>query len=109
MTYLLRGLSQAQKDKPAYRGQLGAHGWWSEVIKRTAIGAGADPQGMVFHTENAWAVIHDRSRAAVEAALDEIVSRLMHRFSSSEGYKLFDDALPVRMSRAHRSHPVRHL
>lgn len=36
--------------------------------------------------------------AAVEASLNEIVPRLMDRFSSSEGYKLFDDALPVRMS-----------
>jgi len=72
---LLRGLRQVQQDKPAYHAQLGAHGWWSEVIKRTAIGAGADPQ-------------------AVEASLDKIVPQLMHRFSSSEGYKLFDDALP---------------
>ncbi|KAF8557597.1 HAD hydrolase subfamily IA REG-2-like protein [Imleria badia] len=69
-------LSQVQKDKPAYHGQFGTRGWWTEVIKRTAIAAGADPQ-------------------VVEAALDEIVPRLMHRFSSSEGYKLFDDALPV--------------
>ncbi|KAG6375460.1 HAD hydrolase subfamily IA REG-2-like protein [Boletus reticuloceps] len=76
MTYLLRGLSQVQKDKPAYQGQFGARGWWSEVIKRTAIGAGADPR-------------------AVQASLDEIVPRLMDRFSSSEGYKLFDDALPI--------------
>lgn len=36
--------------------------------------------------------------AAVEASLDKIVPQLMDRFSSSEGYKLFDDALPVRMS-----------
>ncbi|KAH0827966.1 HAD hydrolase subfamily IA REG-2-like protein [Lanmaoa asiatica] len=70
------GLRQVQKDRPAYHSQFGAHGWWSEVIKRTAIGAGADPQ-------------------AVEASLNEIVSQLMDRFSSSEGYKLFDDVLPV--------------
>jgi len=56
-TYPLRGLRHVQADKPAYNGHPGAHGWWSEVIKRTAIGAGADSQGMRlfrFHTENAW-------------------------------------------------------
>ena len=42
--------------------------------------------------------------AALEASLDKIVPQLMHRFSSSEGYKLFDDALPVRTSRAYRCH-----
>ena len=57
LTYLLPGLKQVQKDKPAYHNELGAYGWWSEVIKRTAIGAGADPQGMQPfrpHTENTW-------------------------------------------------------
>jgi len=38
-------LRQVQNDKPAYQGSSGARGWWSEVIKRTAIGAGAHPQG----------------------------------------------------------------
>lgn len=33
----------------------------------------------------------------VNNSLPEIVPRLMTRFSSSEGYKLFDDTLPVRM------------
>ncbi|KAG1716631.1 hypothetical protein ID866_509 [Astraeus odoratus] len=69
-------LKRIQKDKPAYQGCSGAQGWWSEVIKGTAIGAGAHPQ-------------------AVEASLDEIVPRLMKRFSSKEGYKLFNDARPV--------------
>lgn len=40
----------------------------------------------------------DRTHAAVELSLNKIVSQLMDRFSSSQGYKLFDDALPVRMS-----------
>lgn len=35
-------LKQVQTEKPAY--ESGAEGWWGEVIKRTAIGAGADPQ-----------------------------------------------------------------
>jgi len=34
--------------------------------------------------------------AALNASLPEIVLRLMTRFSSKEGYKAFDDALPVR-------------
>ncbi|OJA18242.1 hypothetical protein AZE42_05170 [Rhizopogon vesiculosus] len=69
-------LKQVQKDKPAYQEDSGAEGWWSEVIKRTAIGAGADPQ-------------------AVDSSLRHIVPSLMERFSSREGYKLFHDSLPV--------------
>ncbi|KAH7888594.1 HAD-like domain-containing protein [Phlebopus sp. FC_14] len=69
-------LKQIQKDKPVYQGDSGAQGWWAQVIKGTAIGAGADLQ-------------------AVEASLDQIVPKLMERFSSREGYRLFDDSLPV--------------
>ncbi|KAI6125714.1 hypothetical protein EV401DRAFT_1936927 [Pisolithus croceorrhizus] len=69
-------LKQVQKEKPAYKGQAGVLGWWTEVIKGTAIGAGARPQ-------------------AVEESLGQIVPVLMKRFSSREGYKLYDDALPV--------------
>ncbi|KAH7925951.1 HAD-superfamily hydrolase [Leucogyrophana mollusca] len=69
-------LKQVQNEKPVYRGERGAQGWWSEVIKRTAIGAGAE-------------------RTVVESSLSQMVPRLMDRFSSKEGYKLFDDALPV--------------
>ncbi|KAG1734753.1 HAD-like domain-containing protein [Suillus paluster] len=69
-------LKQVQKDQPAYQGNSGAEGWWSEVIKRTAIGAGANPQ-------------------AVDSSLPQIVPSLMERFSSREGYKLFHDSLPV--------------
>lgn len=36
-------LSKVQKEKPAY--ESGAEDWWGEVIKLTAVGAGADPQG----------------------------------------------------------------
>jgi len=46
--------------------------WWCEVISRTAVGAGADPQ-------------------IVERHLGAIVPSLMKRFSSREGYRLFDD------------------
>ena len=33
---------------------------------------------------------------AVDRSLPDIVPRLMARFSSKEGYKLFDDTIPVR-------------
>lgn len=68
-------LTQVQKKNPAYQGDSGADGWWSEVIKRTAIGAGANPQ-------------------AVDSSLPQIVPSLMERFSSRQGYKLFHDSLP---------------
>ncbi|KAH9894978.1 HAD hydrolase subfamily IA REG-2-like protein [Cubamyces lactineus] len=65
-------LKQVQQEHPVYRG--GAQEWWGDVIRRTAVGAGADPK-------------------AVDASLGEIVPRLLKRFSSREGYKLFDDSL----------------
>jgi len=65
-------LRQLQAERPSYR--AGVERWWSEVISRTAIGAGADPQ-------------------AVERHLGTIVPSLMKRFSSREGYGLFDDTL----------------
>ncbi|OCH88267.1 HAD hydrolase subfamily IA REG-2-like protein [Obba rivulosa] len=67
-------LKQLQAEKPVY--VSGAPGWWGEVIKRTALGAGADTE-------------------AVDKSLEEIVPRLLQRFSSREGYKLFDDTLPT--------------
>lgn len=70
-------LKQLQEEKPAY--QHGAEGWWGEVIRRTAIGAGADP-------------------SAVETSLDKIVPRLLRRFSGKEGYRLFDDTNPCLQS-----------
>jgi hypothetical protein len=66
-----------QAERPSYR--EGATAWWSEVISRTAVGAGADP-------------------GAVERHLGTIVPHLMKRFSSREGYRLFDDTLETRMS-----------
>ncbi|KAL7281252.1 hypothetical protein ACG7TL_004560 [Trametes sanguinea] len=70
-------LKQVQQEQPVYRG--GAQDWWGDVIRRTAVGAGADPK-------------------AVDASLGEIVPRLLKRFSSREGYKLFDDSLPTPAS-----------
>ncbi|KAG1890395.1 HAD-like domain-containing protein [Suillus subluteus] len=76
---LLKQSFKVQKENPAYQGASGAEGWWSEVIKRTAIGAGANPQ-------------------AVDSSLPQIVPSLMERFSSRQGYKLFHDSLPLLIS-----------
>jgi len=67
-------LKKVQTDRPAYSGK--PDNWWSEVVYRTAVGAGAEP-------------------TRVERALPDIVPALLHRFSSREGYKLYDDALPT--------------
>ncbi|KAI0344604.1 HAD hydrolase subfamily IA REG-2-like protein [Trametopsis cervina] len=66
-------LRQLQTEKPAYKS--GADAWWGEVIRSTAIGAGAEP-------------------SIVDKHLGDIVPRLLLRFSSKEGYRLFDDSLP---------------
>jgi hypothetical protein len=70
-------LRQLQAERPSYG--AGVEKWWCEVISRTAVGAGADPQ-------------------AVERHLSTIVPSLMKRFSSREGYSLFDDTLETRAS-----------
>jgi hypothetical protein len=70
-------LRQLQAERPSYR--AGVARWWSEVVSRTAVGAGADPQ-------------------AVERHLGTIVPSLMKRVSSREGYRLFDDTLVTRAS-----------
>ncbi|KAF9793426.1 HAD hydrolase subfamily IA REG-2-like protein [Thelephora terrestris] len=67
-------LKQVQIERPAY--SSGAPEWWGEVITRTALGAGADP-------------------ALVEGSMHVIVPTLLKRFSSDEGYKSFDDAIPT--------------
>jgi len=65
--------SSLESEQPVYR--KGSRAWWSEVIRRTALGAGADPK-------------------ALDGSLTKIVSRLMTRFGSKEGYRAFDDAIP---------------
>ena len=42
-------LKQLQADKPVYKD--GAQAWWGEVIRRTALGAGADPGGTRYVSE----------------------------------------------------------
>ncbi|KAG6832637.1 hypothetical protein H0H92_014473 [Tricholoma furcatifolium] len=61
----------------------GSHAWWSEVIKRTALGAGANANGC-----------GSGSASALDKSLSQIVSQLLDRFSSKKGYKAYDDAIP---------------
>ncbi|KAK0485880.1 HAD-like domain-containing protein [Armillaria novae-zelandiae] len=67
-------LAALQKERPAY--DSGSTAWWSEVIRRTALGAKADS-------------------AALDRSLQDIVHGLMRRFSSREGYKAYDGAIPL--------------
>ncbi|TFK44791.1 HAD-like domain-containing protein [Crucibulum laeve] len=67
-------LKAVQVERPAYI--QGAQEWWHEVIRRTGLGAGVNEQ-------------------TLESSLSRIVPALMARFSSREGYKAFDDALPT--------------
>ncbi|KAK7053366.1 hypothetical protein VNI00_003992 [Paramarasmius palmivorus] len=65
-------LKALQIENPAY--EQGSQDWWGEVIRRTALGAGANRE---------------------DASLSDIVASLMKRFSSREGYRAFDDAIPT--------------
>jgi len=65
-------LKQVQTEHPSY--DKGAKQWWSDVIRRTAIGAGGN-------------------KHALDQNLSEIVETLMVHFSSKEGYKAFEDAI----------------
>ncbi|KAF8161176.1 HAD-like domain-containing protein [Crassisporium funariophilum] len=72
-------LKEVQTEHPSYK--QGADKWWSDVIRRTALGAGASEDALV-------------------ASLPNIVGKLMAQFSSRKGYKAFDDAIPT-MQRLH--------
>ncbi|KDQ28059.1 hypothetical protein PLEOSDRAFT_50883 [Pleurotus ostreatus PC15] len=65
-------LRAVQKERASYKG--GNNAWWGEVIKRTALGAGGDPD-------------------KVENSLPKIVPSLLRKFSSSGGYVAFGDAI----------------
>ena len=65
-------LCEEQDTSPAYN--QGHEKWWSNVIRKTALGAGAEVQ-------------------AVNASLPTLVPRLLNRFSSDEGYELYSDAM----------------
>ncbi|KAJ7647236.1 HAD-like domain-containing protein [Roridomyces roridus] len=74
-------LRQLQAEKPVYGSDV--TGWWSAVIRPTALGAGADEK-------------------VLDASLGAIVPELMSAFSTKEGYKAFDDSLPA----LHRLHEL---
>ncbi|KAL0956525.1 hypothetical protein HGRIS_002666 [Hohenbuehelia grisea] len=67
-------LRQVRVERPAF--VQGTSTWWGEVIRRTALGGGADEQKLNQH-------------------LPEIVPALLHRFSSREGYRAYEDVLPT--------------
>ena len=103
-----QALKQVQQEQPVYRG--GAQAWWGEVIRRTTTGAGADPKGVfngAYQKANA-PELNKQPCTAVDACLEEIVPRLLNRFSSREGYKAFDDSLTTRTSNERVSLFYRH-
>ncbi|KAJ7597533.1 HAD-like protein [Mycena floridula] len=67
-------LSQLRIERPLY--EKGTKLWWTEVIKRTALNAGANEH-------------------ALDQSLSQIVSTLLHRFSSNLGYEAYPDVLPA--------------
>ncbi|KAJ3883575.1 HAD-like domain-containing protein [Lentinula edodes] len=67
-------LKALQIEEPAYK--QGSQSWWTDVIRRTALGAGVNPQ-------------------VLDASLGNIVPNLMKVFSSKEGYMEFEDTLPT--------------
>jgi len=69
-------MKELQEEMPLYSHPEGVNGWWEEIIRRTAVGAGGDPH-------------------AVQEALPEIVPQLMKRFSSREGYEVYADVIPA--------------
>jgi hypothetical protein len=46
---ILAALRELQDKKPVYSHVDGVQGWWGEVIRQTALGAGADPIGTRRH------------------------------------------------------------
>ncbi|GAW05429.1 HAD hydrolase subfamily IA REG-2-like protein [Lentinula edodes] len=67
-------LKTLQIEEPAYK--QGSQRWWTDVIRRTALGAGVN-------------------RQVLDASLRNIVPNLMKVFSSKEGYMEFSDTLPT--------------
>jgi len=70
-------LKEVQKQWPAYEG--GKEAWWAEVVKRTAVGAGANAQD-------------------VNDNLSSMMETLMNVFSSREGYTLYPDVVDTFQS-----------
>jgi hypothetical protein len=89
-------LKEVQTEHPSYR--KGAEQWWSDVIWRTAIGAGGSKHGMVGTCGITDESLIGQWMSALDENLSEIVKTLMARFSSREGYKAFDDAISTSQS-----------
>ncbi|KAF9049821.1 HAD-like domain-containing protein [Panaeolus papilionaceus] len=73
-TCIHAALKATQQEKPAYGGD--AKSWWFDVIRCTALGAGANERDLNHN-------------------MPQIVDSLMTRFSSKEGYQAFEDAIPT--------------
>ncbi|KAG8967476.1 hypothetical protein FRC05_002071 [Tulasnella sp. 425] len=71
-TAFAEALKEVQVLKPAYEG--GKDSWWSEVIRRTALKAGADANDVNKH-------------------LPQMTYHLLNVFGSKEGYVLFQDVI----------------
>ncbi|KAL5485227.1 hypothetical protein ACEPAI_7869 [Sanghuangporus weigelae] len=67
-------LKELQTSRPAYAD--GPESWWAAVISRTALGAGARESDVNEH-------------------IGTVVPKLLRRFSSREGYALYDDTIPT--------------
>ena len=89
-------LKEVQTEHPSYR--KGAEQWWSDVIWRTAIGAGCSKHGIVDIYGITDESLIGQWMSALDENLSEIVKTLMVRFSSKEGYKAFDDAISTSQS-----------
>ncbi|KAG7091241.1 hypothetical protein E1B28_010292 [Marasmius oreades] len=70
-------LRQLQAERPAYIGEGGSEGWWQEVVRRTILRSCKVDKNQL------------------EYNLPQITRNLIHRFSSKEGYREFEDALPT--------------
>ncbi|KAJ1304811.1 hypothetical protein OPQ81_005946 [Rhizoctonia solani] len=87
-----RALREVQQERPAYaNGKTepvegdAVRSWWKEVVRKTALGAGADPQKMSLKSTS--------DVTETDKHLDDAVTELLHIFSSKEGYKLSEGVL----------------
>jgi hypothetical protein len=88
-------LKAVRKEHPSYA--KGAENWWRDVIRRTALGAGGNERGEFVSLMTVLSVLtFIVAFSEIDAHLSEIVKKLMKRFSSREGYRAFDDAIPTR-------------
>ncbi|KAF5354667.1 hypothetical protein D9756_005372 [Leucocoprinus leucothites] len=89
-------LKEVQIESPAY--VQGADAWWGEVIRRTALSAGADERGEDTGKSTTSKTIDFRlsnGTPVLDASIHKIVPKLLKRFSSGEGYAAFEDAIPT--------------